>query len=123
MDGVVPPANARVLSSIGSTASELRRVKAHLIHGGALLLHNGVDYVRVRHRGDTDPATSTEGLLLNVTIQPPTTHHVGIRIAQSGQVYLHRKLNASSVHVRMDKYSSVDPLLGWLPVIPLEDVL
>lgn len=122
MAGVLPPANASVLSSIGPTAPELRRVEIHLIHGGALLMRNGVDYVRVRRRCDTHPATSSNGLLLNVTIQPAMAHHVGLRISQPGQVYLPRNLSASSVHVRIGKYLSVDHMLDWVTLLPAEAV-
>ena len=113
---------AWVLSSIGAQAPELRRVNAHIERGGAILLHNDVDYIRVIQRGGQQPSTTTNGLTLNVTVGPPMTHQSGRQIGLSGQVYLPRKINVSTPHVCMPKYLLVDPQLNWMTVIPPEDV-
>ena len=112
---------AWVLTSIGAPAPELRRVKAHLDRGGAIILHNGVDYLRAIQRGGLQPSTSTNGLVLNVTVHPPMSHLAGRKIGSSGQVYLPRKLNVSTPHVSMPQYMLVDAQLDWLVVIPEED--
>ena len=113
---------AWVLTSIGANAPELRRVKSHLERGGAVLLRNDVDYVRVMHRGESQPSTTTNGLTLKVKIDPPMNHHSGKQIALTGHVYMPRKLNVSTPHVCMPKYLLVDPQLNWLTVLPPEDV-
>ena len=94
----------------------------HLERNGSWLLSNGLEYVRVLGRGPMQPSTTTNGLLLKVSIQPEMAHPAGIRIAQSGQVYMSRKLNATSVHARMPRYILIDNQLDWMAVIPAGDM-
>ena len=118
------PGNAWVLSSMGAPAIDLRRIKVHLERGGAALLSGGINYVRVLHNGHAQPATTSSGLLLNVTMIPEMGHAAGVRIQASNLAYLPRNLNASNnaQYARMHLYLLVDPQLDWLSVIPLEDV-
>ena len=119
---IITACPAWVRSSLGASSPELRRVKQHIERGGVILLHNDVDYVRVIQRGGQQPSKTTNGLIPNATVDPPMSHQSGIRIGLSGQVFLPRKLNASTPHASMPKYLLVGPQLNWLAVIPPEDV-
>ena len=90
------PANAWVLSPMRAPASDLRRVKLQMGRGGAVLLSDGIDYVRVLQNGPVQHATASAGLLLNVTFMPEMNHDAGMGIQASSLVYLPRKLNAST---------------------------
>ena len=111
-----------VSSSIDAAAPELPWAKQHLERGGAVLLRNGVDYVRVIRRGGHQPSTTSNGLVLNVATEHPMTLHSGIRIRKPGQVYLPRKLNSPSTHVSITKYLLADPIMNWRTGIPPDDV-
>ena len=121
MDVVAP---AWVLTTLDAPAEDLRRVKQHLSRGGAMLMFDGQDYVRVVHNGPTQPSTTSTGLLLTVSIAPEMSHAAGVKIKSSGLVFLPRRLNASSAakYACMPRYLLVDPQLNWLTMIPPEDV-
>ena len=80
MAAMVAPGHSWVLSSTGAPATELRRVKVHLERGGAELLSGGISYGRVLQKGNTQPATTSSGMLLNVTMGPEMNHADGMGI-------------------------------------------
>ena len=67
-------------------------------------------------------ATTSNGVLLKVKIEPRMLHLAGRGILQSAHVYMPRKLNATSTNVRMGKYLLIDHMVDWLTAIPPEHV-
>lgn len=118
------PGQAWAISPMGAPATDLRRVKMHLERGGAALLPDAMNYVRVLQNGPTQPATTSPGLLPEVTMKPEMNHADGMGTQASSLAYLPRKLNASgdAQYACMPMYLLIGPQRHRLSTIPPKHV-